>query len=264
MGGGITVNHEGAQSPQIVTAVCAYRYIESGCVTNLLELSMERVCTSFLIVEDTIVAHGRNHAVNLTYQKVPNFTHILFVDADQCYFNGDSVRKLVQADKDIISGITVMRSGDHRLTLDPLEDHVGVTDQVIEVRSTGFFFTLVKRRVFDALADYVENQPNFRTWFSTERSPRMAFSQEMDAFLRGLGEKVSSGNITSTKALEEAVQFGQKAHLHTMLIGEDIGFCRRAKEAGFRVFAHAGVRLGHIGNKIYHPNEYYESLVSKP
>lgn len=46
------------------------------------------------------------------------------------------------------------------------------------------------------------------------------------------------------------------------MLGEDLYFCRKAKELGFRIFCHTGVKVGHISDVIIDESDY-DSTVKK-
>ena len=39
-------------------------------------------------------------------------------------------------------------------------------------------------------------------------------------------------------------------------LGEDLAFCYRAKQAGFRIKANSYIPLGHIGERVYTKEDY--------
>ena len=41
------------------------------------------------------------------------------------------------------------------------------------------------------------------------------------------------------------------------MIGEDVYFCQRAKELGFKVWANPFIEIGHLGNFEYKPDLYF-------
>jgi len=113
---------------KVALALCTYKYIDAACVANLINVATKGIINAYCITSGTIVQHARNDVTNTIYESCPEFTHILYVDSDQCDFNVDSIDKLIKADKDIIAGITVQRNKPHKITLQPLQNHACVTE----------------------------------------------------------------------------------------------------------------------------------------
>lgn len=180
-----------------------------------------------------LLPHARNLCVEGAYQRDPDFTHILFIDDDTSNFNEEGIVKLIEADKDIIGGVTVMRKPPFKIT-SPIQDlSILETNGLEEVPFIGMAFTLIKRSVLDKMR---EETPTGPVWFTLDRLPREGFYEEVKEY---------KGSIT------EAIAFGQNSHIGAPLLGEDVNFCRKARLLGFKCWVHGGVRLNHVGNKEY-------------
>lgn len=103
-------------------------------------------------------AKGRN---NIAQAAIENeCTHILFLDDDMGFDNDSLTRLLVHSDKDVVSGLYLMRNFPHYPVLfdevykDGQCKHLFLTPDkkgLIEVENCGFGFVLIKTDVFRAL-----------------------------------------------------------------------------------------------------------------
>lgn len=173
-------------------------------------------------------------------------THLFFIDAD-IRFNAADVIPMLEADKDIICGIypkkeinwgSVKRAMDAGVPNDQLKWHTGsfvvnlvgyageVTvpvNQPVEIWNGGTGFMIIKREVFEKLADKVPSYTNDVTDLA--------------------------GNI---KADEIKEFFATSIEPGTnRLLSEDYHFCRIWREAGGQVWAAPWAHLSHIGSYVF-------------
>ena len=167
------------------------------------------------------VAEARNLLAD--YALKQNCTHILFIDDDMT-FPQDACIRLLDHDKDIISGLAFKRREDYSPCIYNVIDGTltTITDKIkkglIEVDACGAAFLLVKMEVFEALT-----LPYF-VWGD-----------------KSLGIHEADGGV-----------------------GEDISFCLRAKKAGFKVFVDTDLIIKHIGdNNIVDDATYLEFTQTK-
>jgi len=156
------------------------------------------------------VDEARNRLVEaMLKEKIAEY--ILFNDPDTIYKPLD-VQYLVDADKDIISGIYVQKGKEHYPVFGKLVGNKIAyaknwqKNRIIEVDGIGFGLVLIKRRVFEKIPP---------PWFHREYK----------------GE----------------------------IIGEDLYFCRKAKDYGFKIYIHSGVELGHLGHKVWYVEDFEKS-----
>jgi hypothetical protein len=173
-------------------------------------------------------------------------THLFFIDAD-IRFNAADVIPMLEADKDIICGIypkkeinwdSVKRAMDAGVPNDQLKWHTGsfvvnlvgyageVTvpvNEPVEIWNGGTGFMIIKREVFEKLADKVPSYTNDVTDLA--------------------------GNI---KADEIKEFFATSIEPGTnRLLSEDYHFCRIWREAGGQVWAAPWAHLSHIGSYVF-------------
>lgn len=173
-------------------------------------------------------------------------THLFFIDAD-IRFNAADVIPMLETDKDIICGIypkkeinwdSVKRAMDAGVPNDQLKWHTGsfvvnlvgyageVTvpvNEPVEIWNGGTGFMIIKREVFEKLADKVPSYTNDVTDLA--------------------------GNI---KADEIKEFFATSIEPGTnRLLSEDYHFCRIWREAGGQVWAAPWAHLSHIGSYVF-------------
>ena len=189
------------------------------------------------VINDSLVTRARNY---LTYQfRQSTATHLMWVDAD-IGFDPDDIVRMVRTDKDIVCGIypkkeihwrEVARAAkqgvpperlpEHERSLvlnliDESPDRVGA-DGLVEIANAGTGFMLIKRAVFEALAD---DAPSY-----------------VDASTPGI-------------ELKEFYAVSIDPDSGNSLLSEDYHFCKLARDRGFRIYAAPWVRLNHTGTYI--------------
>lgn len=134
-----------------------------------------------------------------------NYDALLFVDSDMvCPI--DMLVRLIEADKDIVSGLAFKRFPPYEPCIFKKCDREGTEfwldypKGLIEIQGVGMACTLIKRKVFEAVP-----QP----WFFPEPN-----------------------------------------------IGEDLAFCIRAREAGYKIYCDTNLICGHVGNFVV-TEEFY-------
>lgn len=189
--------------------------------TNLILAAKERdFQLSLNIFYCPVVTEGRNQLL-VGSLKPPfgrdtkpfggmDYDYILWIDSDMV-FTPEDVTKLMQADKDIISGVYSMGSKGHereavagflkggRVRLDQLTS----MDSVTEIDYAGLGFLMVKKGVFESM-EY--------PWFNK-------------VYVNSKDGKI-------------------------MYAGNDFSFCLRAKTLGWKVYLHTDVILGHQKNYV--------------
>ena len=173
-------------------------------------------------------------------------THLFFIDAD-IRFNAADVLPMLAADKDIICGIYpkkeinwqgVKNALDAGVDIDSLKHHTGsfvvnlvgysgsVTvpiNEPVEIWNGGTGFMIIKREVFEKLADLVP-----------------AYTNDVNDL---------AGNL---KAEEIKEYFATSIEPGTnRLLSEDYHFCRIWREAGGQIFAAPWAHLSHIGSYVF-------------
>jgi len=199
---------------------------------------------SFMFNE-SLITRARN-AMAHNFLKT-DCTHLMFIDAD-IRFNANDVIPMLKADKDIICGIypkkeinwgSVKNAMDAGVSNDQLKYHTGsfvvnlanyegsVTvpiDQPVEIWNGGTGFMIIKREVFEKLADQVPTYTN-------------------DVHdLAGTMEGADQIKEYFTTSIEPETN---------RLLSEDYHFCYIWRKAGGKIYAAPWAHLAHVGSFIF-------------
>jgi hypothetical protein len=242
----------------IAIALVTMRTLEADTVRDIIALTSSGLVKSYSITVGTLLPYARNEVLSRIYQNVPDFTHCLMIDADQSGFTAEHLKKMLSYNVDIISGVTCFRNkgfeGQKHLTFVPKPDTKFSLEQpILEISHTGLFFSLIKREVLDALMEEVVT-PEGRgvLWFTNDRRPRPTWEEEREEHLDDQVEKFNLGRDIRS-LLTESIQFGRDANLNTAYTGEDIAFCQRVIEKGFKIYVDLSIKIGHIGSHTFVP-----------
>jgi hypothetical protein len=168
------------------------------------------------------------------------FTHFMFIDQD-VGFVGQDVFNLIQQDVEIVAGIyplkdiqweNVAKAAVEGVPPEKLEATSAIyvfkpldlskklnNKELVEVEHVGTGFMLIKRQVFETLAEVLPK------YF----------------------EVLSHGNR------KETIDFFGHATVNNEFWGEDVSFCKRVQDAGMKVYVAPWVQCSHFGG--YHFNK---------
>ncbi len=238
-----------AGEPKVILAICTLQY-EKKTVDCLLSVMTDRIFDGWVIPECCLLPQNRNKAIAAAYRENEDFTHIMFIDDDMNSFTSQHVAHLWKADKPIIQGLTVARKPPY--TMIHFQDEFSDAEMTEKIKAgelcpskyVGMAFTLIKREVLDATR---EETPDGPVWFTTDRDPREGWDGEVARFIKD----VDRDGLDREIVLRDAIELGRYAHIGSCLSGEDVNFCRRAKNVGFDCWTHLGVHIGHIGSHTF-------------
>ena len=154
-----------------VHSECSIHYAQA--LLEFQKLCFEKkVKVNFSLVKSSLVTQGRNLCVAGFLES--NYTHLLFIDSD-IYFSAESIFKMIEKDKDVISipyplktimwdkTMDRIKSGDIKTVNDlkssfntyPMrvddDNSIKITDGVIEVTHSPTGCMMIKRSVFDKM-----------------------------------------------------------------------------------------------------------------
>jgi len=195
------------------------------------------------IMNESLITRARNELARLFLEK--EMDYLMFIDAD-IQFDGNAVAQLMAADRDIVCGIYPKKEIDWakvgqaaKAGRENLSDYAGAfvfnmvhnesghvetdNDGVIEIRHGGTGFMLIKRRVFERLANHV---PTYRT---------STFKNVDGEYAKPLTHEFFATSIDHTGAL----------------LSEDYHFCELWREHGGKIYANPFISLQHVGTYIY-------------
>jgi hypothetical protein len=194
------------------------------------------------MMNESLITRARN---SMAYDFIKSdATHLMFIDAD-IGFNPQDIPRMITADKDIICGIypkkeinwvQVTESVKAGVPPDQLNQHTGAfvlnlpsgissttgnINEPIEIANGGTGFMLIKREVFDRLADRVPSYTN-----------------DMYHAVDTVREVKVIKEFFATSIDEES----------NRLLSEDYHFCKIAREAGFKVWCAPWASFSHTGS----------------
>lgn len=189
----------------------------------------------------------------------PDAEAVLFCDDDMLP-ERDALLRLIAHDMPIVSALCTSRGFPVKLCITAYSEQEDLFHQIEHVDGdtvmvgklgAGAAFLLVKREVLDAVkaqwleaSDWiVDNAPSF------DRMRVSAWQREQErqriAALRA--EYLVTDPMATLKI------FNLHDHESGRQLGEDVGFCRRAIQLGYKIAIDTTVQVGHIGDFPYHP-----------
>lgn len=225
--------------------MCAGWYMQSGLQLSAV-CSQNNVGLSYsFMFNESLITRARNALVS-QFLKTDN-THLMFIDAD-INFNPHDIIRMLDADKEIICGIypkkeinwfTVKKAMDDGVEKNKLKYYTGsfvvnlvgyageVTvpvNEPVEIFNGGTGFMLIKREVFEKLADKVPEYTN------------------------DVGDL--SGQMKEAEKIKEFFATSIEPETNRLL-SEDYHFCRVWRMAGGKVWAAPWAHLGHMGSYLF-------------
>lgn len=180
---------------------------------------------TFHTVDNCVIQDARNQAAQRMFDT--NCDGVLFIDSDQV-FPPNALDVLIETHKDIVGYPIIRKTA-------PYYPNVGKWD--------------AQKQDYVVYEDYPKNN-----LFQVDYIG-MGFTY----IRREVFEKLDRPYFDFSWCINEKYKKGEK------LIGEDVSFCQKAKEAGFSVWADPFVEIGHLGTFNYLPKLYsnYKVLLDK-
>lgn len=185
----------------------------------LATLARDGVPFDRVVVQGDSLVHRARNALAHRFL-AGDCTHMLMVDSDMVFRPAD-VLALVEAGVDVVGGVCARKVIGSGPVIHPLDGGEVREDGLVEVARVGTGFLLVAREVLAALAKAYPD----------------------DVYVAQHGDAGHEGELVH--AFFQAPLVGRE------LVSEDFFFCDRLRGVGGRVWAHAGVRPGHIGSHTY-------------
>lgn len=198
------------------------------------------------MMNESLIPRARN---SLTYDFLESpATHLMWIDAD-IGFNPMDIVDMLKKDKDIICGLYPKKEIDwnrvaqavHRgVPPQELKNHVGTfvvnlvreedgqginPTEPLEIANGGTGFMLIKREVFETLADKVP-----------------VYTNDMYSAVADMNQK---------KYIKEFYACSIDPTSDNRLLSEDYHFCKIARDAGYKIWAAPWVHLSHTGTYIF-------------
>ena len=238
----------------LVTLLCPTQDAPLGETSKAVHALVTASRTHCILTDDpgvrsSVVHWGRNMLlVNLRKRKQP-CDYVLMMDDDMTPPE-DGLIKLLKHDVDIIAGACTVRRDppqpNFRVWNPTIFNFVTMFDwpvgSTFEVAGVGCAFMLVKTTVLDAVGEYYLScryEKEHLGW--SEDAAKL-----MEAGRRKHAE--NTGNEWWFQFLQHPWGDGE--------FGEDLSFCFKARECGYKVWVDDSVRPGHIGNYEFKIDDY--------
>jgi len=197
------------------------------------------------MMNESLITRARNR---IAYDFLAtDATHLMFIDAD-IGFNPNDIVEMVKRDVDICCGLypkkeiswgRVTQAVQMGVPPHELKDHTGTfvvnlvnnerievkVNELMEITNGGTGFMLIKREVFEALADKVPEYTN-------------------DMYL-------STDVVETPNMIKEFFATSIDPEANNRLLSEDYHFCKLARKNGFKIHAAPWVQLTHTGTYIF-------------
>lgn len=243
------------RQPQVHLSVCAMRNVDLLCMGDILKLVAAGMIKTYSGIRGSKLPDCRNNGARKAYIANPDFTHLLFIDSDMCFFGPHHLRSLIEMDKPIAALPALRRDNDKVANFHPLDHSVNVKDidvekqPTIEVDYIGTSFMLIKREVLDTT--YItETHPDGTTkksWFFEER--RWVPEEWTKRKRTYIQETMTTHTTLDAQLLDVVIEWSRGAIDGAPVTGSDVGFCWRCREAGFSSWAYLDL-IGHVTDAV--------------
>lgn len=241
--------------------VPSYRHVNSNCFQALVGM----------------VNHSRQHGHDVIFTEIYNNSYphwarndglsrirkdceaVLFCDDDMVP-ERDALLRLIGDDQPVVSALCTSRGFPVKLCITAYDEKEDLFHQIEDVDEgtlmigklgAGAAFLLVKIEVIEAIrGQWMEA----RDWLADNR---LAFDRlHVRAELRERERrKIAASRLEWISSDPKAVPviFNLHDHESGRQLGEDVGFCRRAIQLGYKTAVDTAVQVGHVGDFAFHP-----------
>lgn len=263
------------QIPAGLIVVTTYGSVQAETVQSLMDTRSfcERSGlqnAQWRLIGGALVDKARNDAVSLALSN-PQCQYLVFLDADMAW-KSDFLAQLLETAygaiplADIVGGWCPLRGEPYLPTIDTGTGTWEVTlpgQGPVEVMRTGGACLLIKRHVFEKME---------APWFGVRPVPRgLDLMQAFDNYSRIKFDGRNPFRVHKEWdqllkcASDEAVAYRQQhpTDLHGSqytTLGEDSGFCDRAKGLGFRIFVQTNAVCNHVDRRVIGPDDHVKAV----
>ena len=176
------------------------------------------------MANESLITQGRSKMANF-FMNNTKYERILFIDAD-VGFEPKDVFDLLKYDKDIICGAYPMKTI-------PLRYNYNVTKPVVEegelikIDNVGFGFALIKRRVFESIAQKYGDELKY---YPADNSENYKMTE---------------------KEHNNSYHYFLEMKRNMNYLPEDFSFFERAKSVGYTAWLNSNIRLPHVGSHVF-------------
>lgn len=195
------------------------------------------------VLGSSVVHWARNQLIAEAYKSGVPFTHVFFLD-DDIVCQPETLVEMLRHEKDVVAAVCTTRCDpprrNARVFVEETHSFIQITDMpegLVEVGGIGTGVMLIARKVLDRVADY---------WVNCEREEKV-YAASAEFLERARSERKNWYEVT-----KDAFWFQFLEHPHGRgEFGEDTGFCWKAKQCGFQVWADTRLKPLHMGDYGY-------------
>lgn len=220
--------------------------LQAACSRNGIELTVD------FIGNESLVERARN-ILAARFLASP-CTHLLFVDAD-IGFRPESVLRLLQADKDVVTGVYSKKAVDWDIVKQKIE--AGAAEPVIQM---GLDFNININRAREEVVDgFVRVLDSATGFMLIKRGVLERMAEHYKA------ELACVNDIQSHSTKEYVALFSCIIDPDTRrYLSEDYSFCRRFQQMGGEIWADIASPLAHIGTAQFAGDVRYRLPANEP
>ena len=183
----------------------------------------------------SLISLGRSIMISQAIQDLPDWTHIMWIDAD-IQWEPEDLMKLLIEDKDIIGGYYPCKTFPLVNASEPkARKGFEETDTLIETTYIATGFMLVKRQVCETM--YEKYMPELKFYYGSETHKDRRY---VDLFAPFIDKNKNDLYLT-----------------------EDYAFCERARKLGFKTWMSKRVKLGHVMGSWVFSEEAEKQMLNK-
>lgn len=215
-----------------ITAACFHSFL------NFTDYALDNgiAWDVFTHTHCSLISLGRSIMFSQAVQDLPDWTHLMWIDAD-IEWKPEDIMKLVMEDKDIIGGYYPCKTY-------PLQQASSIkthnkedveTDTLVETTYVATGFMLIKREVCEKMHEHY--MPDLKFFYSSQTHRDRRY---VDVFAPIIDKEKQDLYLT-----------------------EDYAFCERAKKIGFKCWMSKRVQLGHVMGSWVFSNEAEKTMLKK-
>jgi len=276
-----------SKPPIVIGAFLVYNSIQAPTFECAMNIAGSGCLAGWIVVQSVILPTARNLAFQQISEHFPDYEYILFMDHDMAGISEVHIAKLVKTMRDnpdigVIAPLMVRRNPPFSPVCNPIDSNGNGVAQLlfdelnksdpgfIECEHVGTGVMLVRREVIENTAIEVNNcEDPHKEWFTMDRYPYTWHPDEdikrlQELYLKELynndnndnGDRLFN-NKDFVKRLYEASL--EEFYSHDMR-GEDVFFCNRVRDKGYKVYVHCGVQIAHLGHFPFHIGHHIQEM----
>jgi hypothetical protein len=210
------------------------------------ECWQKKIQVSFTLLKSSLVTQGRNLCVAEMLNHEDNYTHLLFIDSD-IDFNGSTIFKMLELDKDVISCPYPMKILSWDKVWRRYHEKVDAVKTADDLAKSGYTFPV---KIEDP--DNIQSEKGVIELSHAPTGCMLIKREVLEKMIKEYPElEIFQPTIINGKEEKKANMFNLFDTLHDTktkrYFGEDFGFCQRWADIGGKVYAYINDYITHVG-----------------